>query len=154
MKIEYQIKYSFSVIGKEGSTLNGSGFIKKLWNDADFHFSEIEKLVKRDEHGNIIGVWGTMSDLNRQFKPWEDNFSKWLYLAGFECNEDALAPDGWKKWTIPSYEYLCVEVENENTFIDMINYLKENNITLVGAVHDYTCPRTFKNYMYFPIKLI
>ena len=32
------------------------------------------------------------------------------------------------------------------------NYMKDNNIPLVGAVHDFTCPQTGKNYMYFPIR--
>ena len=34
----------------------------------------------------------------------------------------------------------------------MIEYLGENNIGLAGAVHDFTDPKTGKNYMYFPIK--
>ena len=38
MKIEKQMKASFSVIGKEGSTLDGQGFIQKLWEDANSHF--------------------------------------------------------------------------------------------------------------------
>ena len=33
MKIETHIKDSFVVIGKEGSTLDGQGFIQKLWTD-------------------------------------------------------------------------------------------------------------------------
>ena len=27
-----------------------------------------------------------------------------LYLAGVECIDNAEAPDGWIKWTIPSYD--------------------------------------------------
>ncbi len=92
-----------------------------------------------------------MSDFSRSFKPWE-NFSEGLYLAGAECEDDAEAPEGWTKWTIPAYEYLRVECENENTFADMIRYLDENGFTLAGAVHDLTCPRTGKSYMFFPIK--
>ena len=29
-----------------------------------------------------------------------------------------------------------------------------NNIALVGAVHDFTCPVDGKNYMYFPFRAI
>ena len=34
MKIESCIKESFSVIGKEGSTEDGAGFVQNLWADA------------------------------------------------------------------------------------------------------------------------
>ena len=35
MKIEKCKKESFTVIGKEGSTSDGEGFIQKLWDDAN-----------------------------------------------------------------------------------------------------------------------
>ena len=154
MKIEKRTKASFSIIGKEGSTSDGQGFIQKLWEDANAHFSEIQVLAKRDENGNLMGIWGAMSDCSRSFKPWEENFSKGLYLAGVECMDDASAPEGWVKWTIPGYEYLCAEVENGNTFEDMLDYMHANSIALAGAVHDFTCPANGKNYMLFPIKAI
>ena len=53
-----------------------------------------------------------------------------------------------------SYEYLCVEVESERTFLDVLDYLNTNSIALVGAVHDFTCPSSEKNYMYFPIRML
>ena len=81
MKIEKQMKASFSVIGKEGSTLEGQGFIQKLWENANSHFSEVQALAKKDENGNLIGIWGAMSDYTHSFKPWEENFSKGLYLS-------------------------------------------------------------------------
>ncbi len=151
MKIERCEKESFVVIGKEGSTLDGAGFIQKLWDDANSHFEEIQHLVKKDQDGNIGGIWGAMSDFSLSFKPWED-FSKGLYLAGAECNDDAEAPDGWTKWVIPGYEYIYVECEGDDTFPMTIKYLKDNGIPLVGAVHDFTCPQTGKNYMFFPIR--
>lgn len=92
-----------------------------------------------------------MSDFSRSFKPWED-FSKGLYLAGVECNEDAQAPDGWTKWVIPGYEYLYVERENDSVFPKVLQYLEDNHIALAGAVHDFICPQTGKEYMFFPIK--
>ena len=154
MKIEKRIKPSFSIIGKEGSTLDGEGFIQKLWEDANSHFSEVQALAKKDENGNLIGIWGAMSDYTHSFKPWEENFSKGLYLAGIECVDDAEAPEGWTKWTIPAYEYLCAEVESESTFSDVLDYMNTNSIALVGAVHDFTCPSDGKNYMFFPIRTI
>lgn len=154
MKIEKRIKDTFVVIGKEGSTLDGQGFIQNLWEDANAHFGEVQPLAKKDENGNLIGIWGAMSDFTRSFKPWEDGFSQGLYLAGVECTDDAQAPEGWTKWTIPGYEYLCVEVEGESTFSDVLEYMNVNGIALVGAVHDFTCPANGKNYMFFPVRKI
>lgn len=62
---------------------------------------------KKDGTGNLAGIWGVMSDFSRSFQPWEDHFSKGLYLAGVECADDAQAPEGWTKWKAPGYEYLC-----------------------------------------------
>ena len=154
MKIEMLTKDPFTVIGKEGSTLDGEGFIQKLWAEANAHFGEVAHLARRDAQGNFAGFWGAMSDLSRTFQPWEDGFSKGLYLAGVECNDGAEAPAGWTKWEIPGYEYLRAEVEGETTFSDVLQYLREHDLTLAGAVHDYTCPATGKNYMYFPIKTL
>ena len=151
MNVEKVSKNSFTVIGKEGSTLDGEGFIQRLWQDANGHFEEIEGLAKRDEQGNLVGVWCAMSDLTRSFRPWDD-FSKGLYLAGAECRDDAAAPEGWVKWVIPAYESLVVEHENNQTFAEMIKYMRGNNLSLAGAVNDFTDPKTGKNYMYFPIR--
>lgn len=150
MEIKKCEKKSFVVIGKEGSTLDGVGFIQRLWDNANSHFGEIQHLAKKDINGTI-GIWGAMSDFSHSFNPWED-FSKGLYLAGAECYDDAEAPDGWTKWTIPGYEYIYVECEDDDTFSKVIKYLKDNNIDLVGAVCDFTCPQTQKNYMFFPIR--
>lgn len=145
-------KESFVVIGKEGSTNDGEGFIKKLWDDANSHFNEVEQLAKKDDNGNIAGIWGAMSDLSRTFLPWEDGFTKGLYLAGVECTDEAEAPVGWTKWVIPGYEYVYVENEGNETFRRVIQYLKDNNLALVGAVHDFNCPETGKGYVFFPIR--
>lgn len=148
------VKESFVVIGKEGSTEQGKGFIQKLWEAANAHYQEVEHLAKTDENGVLVGLWGVMSDMSHSFLPWQDNFSKGLYLAGVECNYDAQPPEGWVKWVIPSYEYLYVECKDGNTFSDMVQYLKENNISLVGAAHDFTNPVNGTNYIFFPIRKI
>ena len=106
MEINRCVKESFSVIGKEGSTMDGSGFIQRLWEDANSHFQEIEYLAKRDGNGAICGIWGAMSDLSHSFKPWEDNFTKGLYLAGVEAKDGEEAPEGWTVWRIPAYRRL------------------------------------------------
>lgn len=48
----------------------------------------------------------------------------------------------------------CAEVESGNKFSDVLDYMKENNTALVGAVYDLTCPMNGKNYMFFPAKRI
>lgn len=64
MIIEKCKKESFVVIGKEGSTSDGEEFIQKLWDDANSHFGEIQHLAKKDENGNLVGIWGAMSDFS------------------------------------------------------------------------------------------
>ncbi|MHC1747367.1 MAG: AraC family transcriptional regulator [Cellulosilyticaceae bacterium] len=154
MKLEKCTKESFVIIGKEGSTNDGVGFIEKLWGNANKNFNEVAHLAKKDDNGNIVGIWGAMSDFSHSFNPWENNFSQGLYLAGIECNNDAQAPCGWTKWIVPGYEYMYVERESDDTFINVIKYLQENNISLVGAVHDFNCPETGTGYMFFPIRIL
>ena len=49
-------KEHFVVIGKQGSTNDGDGFIQRLWEDANSHFYEVEQLAKKDEKGNLAGI--------------------------------------------------------------------------------------------------
>lgn len=154
MKIETCTKGAFSVVGKEGSALDGPGFIQKLWAEANAHFREVQPLAKKDGTGNLAGIWGVMSDFSRSFQPWEDHFSKGLYLAGVECADDAQAPEGWTKWKVPGYEYLCAEAEDEAVFSRVLDYMRANGLSLVGAVQDFSCPATGKDYMLFPIRVL
>lgn len=152
MNIRKWTKGSFAVIGKQGSTEDGNNFIQKLWENANASFAQVSDLAKKDENGNIVGVWGAMSDESLRFMPWDEDFSKGLYLAGVECVDEAQPPEGWTKWMIPGFEYLCMENDHETVFREMIEYLRENDIPLAGAVQDFTCPKTGKGYMLFPIK--
>jgi len=152
MIAERFMKESFCVIGKEGSAGDDPGFIRRLWADANAHFAQIAPLAKKNGDGSLTGIWGAMTDFSRSFRPWEDGFSRGLYLAGVECREDALPPEGWTKWTVPSYEYLKVECDSPAAFWDSMAYLEEKGIPLAGAVQDFTCPRTGKSYMCFPVK--
>ena len=152
MNVEVISKPAFSVIGKEGSTADGEGFVQQLWAEANAHFDEVARLAKRDENGVPVGFWGAMTDCSRAFRPWEDGFSRGLYLAGVECADDAVAPEGWVKWTIPGFEYLRAECVSPTLFGDMLAYLAERNMELAGAVQDFTDPKTGRSYMYFPIR--
>lgn len=106
MNIERKEKRSFVVIGKEGSTADGEGFIARLWEDANSHFSEVQHLAKKDADGNLVGIWGAMSDFSRSFKPWEDGFCRGLYLAGVECVDGAEPPDGQELYVLPDKKNL------------------------------------------------
>lgn len=144
-------KESFCVIGKEGSTKDGEGFIRRLWDDANGHFAEVAPLAKYDEKGSLCGIFGAMTDFSRGFLPWEDGFTKGLYLAGVECQSDAEPPTGWTKWVIPGYRYLVCE-NSENAFPMMLAELENRGLTLSGAVHDFHSPADGKDYLYFPIE--
>lgn len=152
MKIEKCVKPAFVVIGKEGSTQDGDGFIQKLWQNANAQFAQVQHLAKKDANGNIAGIWGAMSDLSRSFLPWENHFSEGLYLAGVECIDDAEAPTGWTKWIVPGYEYLYTACEEEDTFSKMLDHLDQNGLSLAGAVQEFTCPQTGTSYLFFPIR--
>lgn len=145
-------KNAFVVIGREGSTADGAGFIQRLWADANAHFGEIAHLAQKDSAGNLLGLWGAMSDFSHSFNPWENGFTQGLYLAGVECQADAEPPTGWTKWTIPGYAYIYVENEGPATFQTVLAYLEDNHIPLAGAAHDYSHPLTGKDYLFFPIR--
>ena len=155
MEINKCVKESFSVIGKEGSTDDGDGFINRLWAEGTVHLNEVAQLGKKDESGTLTGIWGLMSDFSRSYKPWEDGFKKGLYLAGIEVADGAEAPGGWVKWTVPSFEYVYAKVEDAypETFAAILNYIQDNDLSLAGAVFDYTClEEDGQQYIFAPIR--
>ena len=154
MNVDIWDKPTFSVIGKEGSNDDGHGFVGRLWAEANAHFDEVAHLAKRDENGVPLGFWGAMTDFSRSFRPWEDDFSRGLYLAGVECDEDAAAPAGWRKWTIPGFAYMRAECGSPTLFSDMLEYLREQGLALAGAVQEFTDPKTGRNFMLFPIRRV
>ena len=143
---------AFCVIGKEGSTADGPGFVQRLWEDANGHFSEVEPLAERRADGSLAGIWGAMTDLSRSFRPWEEDFTRGLYLAGIQCPQDAQPPEGWTKWRLPGFVCLAAECDRETVFRDMLAYLEGRGLPLAGPVQDYTDPGTGKCYMLFPIR--
>lgn len=151
MQIETITKDDFCVIGKAGSTEDGEGFVGRLWADANAHFAEVSHLAATREDGSLAGVWGAMTDMDFGFLPWQENFTKGRYLAGIEAREEAVAPKGWEKWNVPGFTALRVKVESPDTFPEMIGWMKDNGVTLAGAVQDFTDPATGGNYMLFPI---
>ena len=150
--MERIIKPAFVVIGMEGSTEDGPGFIPALREKANSRFPEVAPLAKMNPDGSLCGVWGAMSDLSRSFQPWEDGFTRGLYLAGVEARDDANPPEGWTRWHIPGYEYIRVENNAPDVFPRTLEALAQDGLALVGAVHDFTDPATGKSYMCFPVR--
>ncbi|MCQ2431898.1 MAG: GyrI-like domain-containing protein [Clostridia bacterium] len=142
---------SFSVIGKLGSTEDGEDFIPALWADANAHFGEIAHLAAKNEDGSLLGCFGAMSDFSLSFLPWEDGFSRGLYLAGVACIPDAVPPDGWVKWTLPGFRYACVKITEGVDFRTALQAVLDAGYSLCGAVQDFTDPASGENDMYFPI---
>lgn len=150
--MERIIKPAFAVIGMEGSTEDGPGFIQSLWEKANSRFGEVAALARTNPDGSLCGVWGAMTDPSRAFLPWEDGFTRGLYLAGVEVRDDEQPPTGWTKWIIPGFEYIRVENSAPDVFPRTLAAIAKEGLALVGAVHDFTDPATGQGYMLFPIR--
>lgn len=157
MNIKIVTKETFSVIGKLGQGLSSdrNNWIPKIWEEANTNFDKIFPFIKKDENGNIIGLWGLMSDVNEKLSRWEESGK---YLAGCEVEDDVLPPEGFAKWTIPTQTYVvakCSIVNYSEVFNNTINqYLPQHNMQIIGAVHEhYLQPENpNKIELYFPIK--
>ena len=143
--------HAFCVIGKPGLCEKGSDTVARLWAEANAHFAEAAPFAKKNAAGQPVGFWGAMSRADMSFLPWEDDFSRGLYMAGVEAEEDAIAPVGWKKWIVPGFEALKVRAETPDTFRETLAWMAENQYELVAAVQEFTDPATGESYMLFPI---
>ncbi len=114
----------------------------------------MSELAKRDGNGNFVGCWGAMSDFSLEFKPWENDFSEGLYLAGIECDDSASAPDGWTKWTLPAFRFVKIECDGKITFRDGLALLEQKGYSLAGAIQDFTDLVFGKDYICLPIERI
>ena len=146
---------ALSLIGMEGKAEPGHNPAPALWEAANARFDEVEGLALRDENGVPVGVWGAMSDLSRQFLPWEDGFSRGLYLAGVQVPPDVPPPEGWAKWTLPASAYLRVKAEGDYAaaFRAGLDELARRGLSLAGAVQE--CQRMAEGgqlYLFFPFK--
>ena len=81
MPFERVSKPSFTVIGQEGSTEQGPGFIAELWEKANSRFGEVAALAKKNVDGSLVGIWGAMSDFSRSFSNFGANLA--CYFADF-----------------------------------------------------------------------
>lgn len=143
---------SFAVIGKEGSTLEGEGFIQRLWTQANRDFWQVEPLALRKGE-EPVGFWGVMSDFSRSFAPWTEDFTQGIYLAGVQVPLEAQPPEGWIRWQVPAFRYMYAATRGDyqETFRAGLAYIRENGLQLAGAVQEYTCPQEEQLYLFFPI---
>ena len=159
MDIQIVEKDKINVIGKmgQGSVGNSFEWIQDLWDDANEHFNEIGNLAKLNKDGSFAGFWGAMSNIDETFLPWD-----WQgkYLASCEVKDDAEAPVGWTKWTIPAFKYIVVKC-NHDTYGEVLNYISNNYIpahkyNLVGAIQEYYNPKSVDDslFLYFPIEVL
>lgn len=144
-----------AVIGMEGRAKPGHNPAPALWERANARFGEVEALALRDENGATVGVWGAMSDLSRSFLPWEDGFSRGLYLAGVQVPANMEPPEGWTKWTLPASACLRVKAEGDYAaaFRAGLDELKRRGLALAGAAQE--CQRPAEGgqlYLFFPFK--
>ena len=150
--MERWVKKGFAVIGIEGSTAEGAGFVQRLWAEANGRFGEVAALAKTNADGSLAGVWGAMTDMTRSFRPWTEGFTCGLYLAGVECRDDAVPPPGWTRWDVPGFEYVRIPAEGPDAFSRGLTALQQAGLTLKGAVQDHTDPESGRAYMCFPVR--
>ncbi|MFD2615003.1 GyrI-like domain-containing protein [Paenibacillus gansuensis] len=157
MLVRFIDKSQFTVIGKmgKGPAEQGFSWIPPLWQEANDSFAEISSLVKLDDDGNMVGFWGAMSDVSETFQRWAEEGK---YVAGCEVKDDAIAPNGWTKWVIPSFKYAvaaCTQESYQSVFRQMVDeYLPKHDYQIVGAIHEFYDPQSPPGELslYFPIE--
>lgn len=145
----------FTVIGLVGKSTDGPGYVDKLWMEINRKGKSIMHLVKKDEDGDLAGVWGLMNDETGTFLPPGDKKSKTVvYMAGLEVNDNAKAPKGFEKWVIPEFDYLYVPVEGKKLQVieAVMEYCAEENLVFAACPFDYMPADGKMMYMFFPVK--
>lgn len=150
--MERWIKPGFVVIGIEGSTEDGAGFVQRLWEAANSRFPEVAALAKLNPDGSLAGVWGAMTDMSRGFATWTEGFTRGLYLAGVEARDDAEPPKGWTRWNVPGFEYVTLINDGPQAFSQGISMLRDAGLTLAGAAQEYTDPASGREKLCFPVR--
>ncbi len=141
---------SFCVVGFEGSSDEGAGFIKPLWEQLNARLDELEPFAVKSPTGTVC-PYGCMSDMSRSYNKWEDNLSRGLYLAGVEVKEGTVPPEGFTMWRIPSFDYYVIEMDSPDTIAMGLEYIESCGKQLVGAIQEMYYPAKNKCYLLFPV---
>lgn len=77
------------------------------------------------------------------------------YLIGLKCSTSALAPEGFKKVVIPSFDYWIKET-SEKDYESLVGEMKTYFIPvegyeLIGRPFDFLDLNSYKKYLYFPV---
>lgn len=145
-----------AVIGKEGLCSRENNIVPELWARAKCDFDQVAELGMKEKDGSYVGFWGVMSDKTLSFKPWEDDYTAGMYLAGVEVYRETPVPAGWTKWIMPARTYLVTAVTPDTygaVFRQVLEtVLPSRELELAGAVCDYTRPATGENKLFFPVR--
>ncbi|WP_135552925.1 GyrI-like domain-containing protein [Paenibacillus cymbidii] len=149
-------KPSFTVIGKlgRGAARDAVDWIPPLWQVANSRFAEASDLAKRDAEGNLVGIWGAMSDVLERFERWGEEGK---YLAGVEAVDDAVAPEGWTRWVVPAFRYVAapctLDSYKETMQRILTDYLPSHGYAIAGAIQEYYRPGDREEHLslYVPI---
>lgn len=150
--LQHKVTPVITVIGMEGCTDDGSGFIQRLWQNANSRFSEIAHMADMTDDGSPKAIWGAMSSMDRSNAPWENGFSRGLYLAGCQCRPGAKAPEGWSKWEIPATEWVVYPADHPDCFAEGLRLLEAEGLSMCGAACDYTDLSSNQSYTLYPIR--
>lgn len=150
--MKHLYKDTFAVIGKagQGSANNPHEWILPLWDEANAHFAEIIDVIRKDEKGAPLGVWGAMNDAEERNKRWGETGK---YMAGCEADVDAAAPAGWTKWVVPAQTYLVADCTMD-TYGEVFGEITNDpNIKITATVHERYPEPGNPNIveLYFPI---
>jgi predicted transcriptional regulator YdeE len=140
MELRVEERRAFTVIGRQGQgpTRFSQTWIRPLWRDLDRELDAVVHLARRGVNGEVLGMWGLMSDQTRYLAPWGD---EGRYLAGIEANPGTSPPKGWALWSVPEQVYLvaaCLRGEYQETYERVMRDLYRNEkYRLAGAAFEY-----------------
>lgn len=159
MEIKTIHKKSFSVIGIQTTSKDGSGFEGKAWTSANTRMDDLKGKAKIDARGLVVGVWGLRSLDSKKLTPFTGE-KDYFYIAGLEVKDDAVAPKGWVRWNVPDSDYVYVKYEPEESKASAIasaeEYISDHKLTRTGSYYEYMhfnmALKKPESYIMFPIE--
>lgn len=129
---------SFAVIGVVDEKIKGSSF---TLDKEDYYQKVLSRVFATTDYDKkcLCGV----------------ALSKTDYLFGVKCSSSSLAPEGFKKVVIPSFDYWIKET-NEKDYESTVGGMKTYFIPvegyeLIGRPFDFLDLKSHKKYLYFPV---
>ncbi len=153
--IEHCTLESFAVIGiaKENNGLYDGN--DAVWQELERKVEKIHALAKRNENGELVGIWGLLNNERLDFRLTTTNPNgKILFLAGLEAPDDAVPPKGFTKWVVPAGDYLYAPVtKNKLTTLNKIlQYADGHGWEPNGYPFDFMQHGDTTLYTFFPVR--